>query len=134
MARALLPAVCALLACSAAGCESLTTPDEPQFRTDAGRIEMDLRSRRRLEVSEHSSRRDDRGHLVARITFNNTSDKDYVANIRVRFIKAAGLMERRAYDTDMHRMPPGLYAAEWTSYTPDAVSYVVELRTARVFQ
>jgi hypothetical protein len=130
----MVTALCALLVCGTAGCESLSTPDEPEFRTDAGRIEMDVRSRRRLEVSEHSSRRDDDGHLVVRITFNNTSDKDYVANIRVRFTKADGLMERRAYDTDMHQIPPGLYAAEWTSYTPDAASYVVEVRTARVFQ
>jgi hypothetical protein len=85
-------------------------------------------------VEDHAVERDDEGNLLVTVRFRNVSDETYVAKIQVRFLDEAGRFERASHDRDVHRFEPGPTTLQWRSYTPHAGSYVIEVRSALVFQ
>ena len=99
-----------------------------------GQVQMDWRTRRHLRLLRHESRRDMRGHLVVFLELQNTSEKDFVARVRVKFADADGRLEKWAFDTDERRFGPGRTQIEWTSSMPAARSYVVEMWGARFWR
>ncbi len=131
--RSLLPLVC-VLAIGAGGC-CLFGPGLPSLaRGERGKVQMDCSSRRRLELIDHTCRRDARNHMVVSLRFRNPSDKPYHARAQVVFCNAPGALEPHADVVDEHRFPPGESRLEWTSYRADAASYLVRLESARAFQ
>ncbi len=118
----------------AGGCALLAPQPGPQVRTAAGEVRMDWRSRRNLRVLQHRYWRQARGHLAVAVEFENFSAEVYVADLQVRFSDAHGVLDRWSQQTQERRFPPGRTALEWTSYTPEAAGYVVEVRSARLLQ
>ena len=129
--RAPARGLAALLGVLMLGCAVVRAGMRPVATTTAGRIEMDAASARRLRVVAHSHRRDGQGRLVVSATLRNASEGVFEANVRVKFAGADGLLERNSLDTVAQDFPAGDTALEWTSATPEARSYVVEVRSPR---
>jgi hypothetical protein len=122
---------CAALA--AQGCNTMA-PAGAQARTEAGLVEMDWRTRRNLELAEHTFRRDRFGHLVAAVRLVNVSGEPYYACLCVDFRDGVGAYERCAHQNDTEKLPPGPTSIEWTSYNDSAASYVIRIRSAHFWQ
>ena len=58
----------------------------------------------------------------------NRSSKPYKARVRAAFFDEKGLAERDSFRWDIQEFSPGGQAIEWTSHTPDAVRYLIEVR------
>ena len=116
------------------GCASLAPAPEPLSVQATGRVQMDWRTLRNLRLLRHESRRDVRGHMVVLLELQNTSEEDFDARVRVKFADAAGRLEKWAYDTDERSFGPGRTQIEWTSSTPAARSYVVEMWGAKFWR
>jgi hypothetical protein len=129
--RGVLRVVALLLSATAAvagaGCTTLSVAPGEQARTTAGEVRMDGRSRGCLVVAEHRFRRDERGHLAAFVEFRNVAGRPYTAMVRVMFADRYGRLEKRAYATQEHCFSSGSDPIEWTSDTPDAETYVIEV-------
>jgi hypothetical protein len=117
----------------AQGCASMA-PAGPNGHTDAGVVEMDWRSRRNLELAEHTFGRDRFGQLVVNVRLVNTSAEPYYARFCVDFVDGEGGYERRAHQTDTEKLPVGVTEMEWASYRPDASRYILRIRSARFWQ
>ena len=124
----------ALLSVVMLGCAVVRGGMRPVVSTAAGRLEMDAASARRLQVITHGHRRDGQGRLVVSATLRNASEDVFKAKVKVKFASADGLLERNSFDTVTESLAAGETTFEWTSATPDAQSYVVELRSPRWFQ
>ncbi len=124
----------ALLVChlvAAPGCMMFCPKPSPQRHTELGKIQFgDFATCRRMRVVGHIAERDREGRFVVRVTWLNNTQKYYKAQIRMSFFDRKGLPERGSYVWDLERFPPGRQVMEWTSYTTDAVRYVIELRKA----
>ncbi len=125
-------AICALaliaLAGGAGGCALFGPLAGPLAQTQSGRVEMDWPSHRRLRIVEHRHRRDRRGHLVVLLVLRNHAEDLYEADLRVAFADQDGIQEEDAHRTIRQEFPPGDTRLEWTSATPEAASYRVEVR------
>lgn len=131
---ALVAVLLALYAGGVGGCALFCPDPGPHVRTGAGEVKMDWRTCRNLRVLEHACRRGRHGRLAVLVAFQNRSDDPYVAKLRVKFADAHGMLEKQSYETSVYRFPPGNTPLEWTSSTPDAESYVVEVWSGRFLQ
>ncbi|KPK65530.1 MAG: hypothetical protein AMK73_02725 [Planctomycetes bacterium SM23_32] len=118
----------------AEGCAALAPELGPQARTTAGHVDMDWASRRALRLLSHDFRRGPTGRLIVRVGVRNDSDSVFIAKLRVRFADEAGLFEKGSHETHVHHFPVGATSLEWTSATPAAQRYEVQVLSARWFQ
>jgi hypothetical protein len=123
----LLPALTVLAACCMWQKVELRPAPGTGARTELGEVRMDEPSSRILAVTEHRAHRDSQGRLAVHVEFQNTSDVLYPARVRAEFVDAQGMLEKGAFDVDLRQFLPGTTSMEWTSSTPDAVRYTVEL-------
>lgn len=115
-----------------AGCALLKEPalksaPGEHAETTCGRVMLDGRTSGRLLLTEHTWRRDTSGRLVVAGRFQNDSGKAYKARLRVAFADAEGRWEKGSYSSHPQVFPSGLTAIEWTSSTPAAATYTVEV-------
>jgi len=118
-----------------AGCRTLYPERSPSTQTPQGRVEqLDCATRRRLRVLGQVVTRDGAGHLVVTVTWLNTSRRTYTANVRITFYNAEGKPEHPPARWDIQRFPAKSKApVEWTSATPAARTYLIELKKSSFF-
>ena len=132
MRTTIAAALCLLGIACLAGCSLLVTQQSIQRSTPFGVVVLtDHATCKRVEVQEQQVNRDREGRLVVKVHWLNVSEKPYKAQVRVAFQDIEGALERGAYDWDIQQFHPGEQTVEWTSYTPDAVRYRIELKKAR---
>jgi len=124
---ALLPALVALAGCARWQKVELRLAPGTRARSELGQVRMDERTSDVLVVAAHRVRRDASGRLAVRVEFQNISDALYAARVRVEFVDAQGMLEKGAFDVDLRKFPPGTTTMDWTSSTPDAATYSVEV-------
>jgi len=102
-----------------------------QDRTVCGEVRLEFPACRRLRLLVHERRRDRAGRLVVRTEWRNESDKPYEARIRVSFFDKEGRKENGIEPWDRQVFQPrGVQIIEWTANTPDAVRYMIEVKSA----
>ncbi len=128
LARCLLVVFCLVLM-QGTGCAVLGPHTVAKHPGEFGAVRvLGRRARRRIKVLEQGAHRDAEGRLVARVRWLNTADKPYKAQIRRAFYDEKGMLERRSFMWDLHTFDAGENVIEWTSYTPEAVRYLIEVR------
>ena len=127
--------VIALLAQVLGGCLGLCPERSASVATTLGRVEqLDCATRRRLRFVGQQVGRDRAGHLVARATTRNVAEKDYVARIRVTFFDSRGRPEQAVTGWDKQAFRAHRDTTlEWTSATPEAQRYLIEVRKDSFF-
>ncbi|MFW6119116.1 MAG: hypothetical protein ACOC7S_02130 [Planctomycetota bacterium] len=125
--RLVAAAAVILLVC--AGCGLFATPLPDYARHSRGVVRMNPQARNHLALLEHTWRRDERGHLVACIRLRNIADDPFEAAMRVTFFTEDGTPEKEVTRTDRQQFPGfgQIVGLEWTSDTPEAARYVVEI-------
>jgi len=99
--------------------------------TQCGKIVIrDRASRRHLDVVSQTVKRPSHRHLVVGVTWELEGDEPYVAQVRVSFYDEQDLLEVGSYEWNGHTFMRGRQYLEWTSATPDAVRYIIEVRGA----
>jgi len=122
-----LAVVVVALVCGGCG---VLAPRLPEYaRHSRGEVRMNLQARKHLSLQEHTWRRDERGHLVACVRLRNISEDPFEAAMRVTFVTEDGTPEREARRVDRQQFPGfrQVVGLEWTSDTPEAARYVVEI-------
>jgi len=113
------------------GCALLCPQLSPHARTVCGEVRLEFPACRRLRLLVHERRRDRAGRLVVRTEWRNESDKPYEARIRVSFFDKEGRKENGSEPWDRQVFQPrGVQIIEWTANTPDAVRYMIEVKSA----
>jgi len=97
----------------------------------SGSVKLEGSARRTLRVLSQQCERDSSGRLVVLVRFANTSSRPLKARLRVKFRMRDGLWEKGSYDMRETEIPAGESAFEWSSYTPEAASYEIEVYAAK---
>ncbi len=117
------------------GCAAVSGRTSAVAQTERVEVRMDWWSRRRLRVLSYRCRRDARGRMVVSLELRNAGEEPYDAEIRVRFLDAAGRSEQVAERPDVHEFPVRRSETiQWTSYSAEAARCVVTFRSARFLQ
>jgi len=118
--------LCLLSAAFLAGCFG----EQIQFKSSPFGVVVltDTETCERIQVLGEEVKRDQEGRLVLKVQWLNVTDMPYKAQLRVTFSDIELRRERDSYLWDLQTFRPGEQAIEWTSNTPDAVRYRVEVR------
>jgi hypothetical protein len=134
MRRAVLTIALVLAAMTAGGCSVFCPAPSALAKVGPGEVRLHWPACRRLELVEHSCRRDALNHLVVRVRLRNESAGPYLTSIRVEFADADGKLEEGAEREDRQEFTAGTSAPiEWSSRGDAAVSYVVHVSSGRAF-
>lgn len=112
------------------GCMMFCPDPSPYRTTQCGRIDfLDYKTCSHMRVTGHTAEPNREGHLVVTVQWLNVTDNTYKARIRVTFFDQRGLRERGGYRWDLQEFPPGKCDPAWTSYTREAASYLIEVKS-----
>ncbi|MEF8788056.1 MAG: hypothetical protein V5A84_03195 [Planctomycetota bacterium] len=120
-----------LLLAAAAGCAGLSSGDSGASETGAGRVEMDLASRRHLEVTKHDATVQDGRVRRISVRWRNVSEDEVTARIRTVFHGPDGevLRDVRAQWVTVTIPPGGTQGMQWSAPDGDAAGYVIRVRS-----
>ena len=114
------------------GCAGVLTGKAVVTETMVGKVEMDLRSRRKLKITEHDAVVE--GDSVRSITveWRNVSDGDITARIRTIFYRTSGEIlvgDREGWVS--YTIPPGgTQVLQWSAPGGKAARYVIRVESA----
>ncbi len=98
-------------------------------RSGCGRVVLHWPVCRQLRVAEHETRRDRANRLVVRLQLHNHSDEDCAIAVYLRFQDSPATLKDGPGEAEV--IPPGDCALiEWTAYSPEAATYVVDVEAA----
>ncbi len=114
------------------GCAGLLGGTATVTETRVGRVEMDLPSRRRLEITKHDAAVE--GDTVSSITveWRNVSNSSFKARIHTTFYAASGkILEDDGDEWVSYTIPPGrTQVLQWSPPAGEAASYVIRVESA----
>ena len=113
------------------GCALLCPRAPAQALSECGEIRLDYPACRKLRTVAHKTWRDGAGLLVVRTEWRNTSASPFQAQVRALFFDHEGNREQNEERWDPHTFPPGSgHIIECSSETPDAVRYLIEVKSS----
>lgn len=125
-AMAALLAACAMLT----GCAVLCPAGGRTAAGTAGKTLQAYPACRWLKVMrQHAERRPD-GRLKVTVEWDNTADEPYPVRVRAVFLKDDGSREEGAAWAELRFQPGGGNVMEFTSSTPEAARYRIEVQSA----